>query len=75
MSLWEIDKGNDSRLTPSVNANDVLQGALKAKSTDSISYRTEGATEAGSVTIKDAQIIVNDGTNDRILIGYQESGF
>lgn len=29
----------------------------------------------GKVVIKDNQVIVNDGTNDRVLIGFQSGGF
>lgn len=31
--------------------------------------------QVGKVVIKDNQIIVNDGTNDRVLIGFDEAGF
>ena len=34
----------------------------------------EGQT-VGKVVTKSNQIIVNDGTNDRILIGFDENGF
>lgn len=38
--------------------------------TTSPTNKKEGATPTGKVTIKDAQIIVNDGTTNRILIGF-----
>lgn len=31
--------------------------------------------EVGKIITKSNQIIVNDGENDRILIGFQENGF
>lgn len=42
--------------------------------TVSISPVIEGQ-EQGYITIKDAQIIVNDGTNDRIVIGFDANGY
>jgi hypothetical protein len=49
-------------------APDVLDTIREGLGTTSISPIIEGQA-VGKVKIKDAQIIVNDGTNDRVLIG------
>lgn len=54
-------------------APDVLK-QVTGLGTTSISPVIEGQSQ-GKVVIKDAQIIVNDGTNDRILIGFDSGGF
>lgn len=53
---------------------DQMQQIREGLGTTSISPVIEGQ-EQGYVTIKDAQIIVNDGTNDRIVIGFDSGGF
>lgn len=54
----------DSKLT---SASDVLNNR-QGLGTTGISPTIEGQT-TGKVVTKDAQIIVNDGTNNRVLIG------
>jgi hypothetical protein len=75
MSLWDVDKNSDNRLNTQINADDVMH-QMKAKSTDSIVHRAESTiTTNGKIKIKDDHIIVNDGTNDRVLIGRLDGGF
>lgn len=65
MALWQADG--------ELNAVDNLI-QKPAAGTTSITNFKEGQT-TGRVYTKDAQIIVNDGTYDRILIGFQSGGF
>ncbi len=53
---------------------DQLQSQRQGLGTVSASPVIEGQT-TGKVIIKDNQIIVNDGTNDRVLIGFDFEGF
>lgn len=54
-----------------------VDGVLQRRpsGTTSPTNKNEGSTPAGKVTIKDAQIIVNDGTTNRILIGFGQGLF
>jgi len=58
----------------STNSQDALDKIREGLGTTSISPVIEGQAQ-GYVVVKDAQIIVNDGTNDRILIGFDSGGF
>lgn len=53
---------------------DQLLSQRQGLGTVSASPVIEGQT-TGKVIIKDNQIIVNDGTNDRVLIGFDFEGF
>lgn len=53
---------------------DQIQQIREGLGTTSISPVIEGQAQ-GYITIKDAQIIVNDGTNDRIIIGFDSGGY
>lgn len=67
MAIHSIDNKTEG-------VQDQMQQIREGLGTTSISPVIEGQ-EQGYVTIKDAQIIVNDGTNDRIVIGFDSSGF
>jgi len=67
MAIHSIDNKTTS-------VQDLAQTTREGLGTVSISPVIEGQAQ-GYITIKDAQIIVNDGTNDRIVIGFQENGF
>ena len=66
MALQSI-KGNMT--APDVQIQRTVSG------TTSPTNKTEGQPTTGKVTIKDAQIIVNDGTTNRILIGFGQGLF
>lgn len=58
-----------------VNAVDIVTiPERQALGTTSMAPVLEGQ-QVGKVVIKDNQVIVNDGTNDRVLIGFQNLGF
>lgn len=58
-----------------VNAVDIVTiPERQALGTTSMAPVLEGQ-QVGKVVIKDNQVIVNDGTNDRVLIGFQLGGF
>lgn len=67
MAIHSIDNKTEG-------VQDQMQQIREGLGTVSISPVIEGQ-EQGYVTIKDAQIIVNDGTNDRIIIGYDAGGY
>lgn len=73
MTLFNVDKDGEGRLTPRINAADVHLNR-KAHGTDSISPRAEGATGVAHVITKDDKIIVHDGTNNRVLVGIAPDG-
>lgn len=58
----------------STNGQDELKVARTGLGTTSMAPVQEGQS-VGKVVIKDNQIIVNDGTNDRIIIGFSAGGF
>jgi hypothetical protein len=67
MALHSVDEKN--------NAVDVVTiPERQALGTTSMAPVLEGQA-VGKVVIKDNQVIVNDGTNDRVLIGFQSGGF
>lgn len=66
MALHNVDGGT--------GAVDVAQVVPLALGTTSIAPTQEGQT-TGKVVIKDNQVIVNDGDNDRVLVGHQAGGF
>ncbi len=67
MALHSVDEKN--------NAVDVVTiPERQALGTTSMAPVLEGQA-VGKVVIKDNQVIVNDGTNDRVLIGLQSGGF
>lgn len=67
MALHSVDEKN--------NAVDVVTiPERQALGTTSMAPVLEGQ-QVGKVVIKDNQVIVNDGTNDRVLIGFQLGGF
>jgi hypothetical protein len=66
MALHSVDK--------SVNSADALSSQRLALGTVSAAPVQEGQS-VGKVVMKDNQIIVNDGTNDRIIIGFLADGF
>lgn len=58
-----------------VNAVDIVTiPERQALGTTSMAPVLEGQ-QVGKVVIKDNQVIVNDGENDRVLIGFSEAGF
>lgn len=58
-----------------INAVDVVTiPERQSLGTTSMAPVIEGQA-VGKVVIKDNQVIVNDGTNDRVLIGFQSGGF
>jgi hypothetical protein len=66
MALHSIDNN--------VSSVDALQSQRQGLGTVSAAPVQEGQS-VGKVVIKDNQIIVNDGTNDRIIIGFSAGGF
>lgn len=67
MAIHSIDNQTEG-------VQDQQQTTREGLGTVSISPVIEGQ-EQGYITIKDAQIIVNDGTNDRVLLGFDADGF
>ena len=55
------------------NINNISIGAPNQPGVTYIT--TSGVVSTGFTTISGGTIIINDGTNDRILIGYQLNGF
>ena len=67
MALHSVDE--------KVNAVDVVTiPERQSLGTTSMAPVLEGQA-VGKVVIKDNQVIVNDGTNDRVLLGFQSGGF
>lgn len=73
MSLWDTDKNNDKRTKPVLNQHDHLQ-QRKANATTSVHPITDDTSSAAYVQAANGRILVNDGTNDRIMIGVLPDG-
>ena len=73
MSLNYTDKNTDNRLDPSPAAPDIHFNPM-ALGTTSSSPRASGTQTSAKVTYKDDTITVNDGANDRIVIGRLPDG-
>lgn len=75
MSLTDVDKSSTRRISPTVNASDVLATeVVKSHATEGIAYRSEEATGTPRVIQKDDQIIVHDGTTNKALFGRDGNG-
>jgi hypothetical protein len=77
MSLFSVDKNSMDRSNPSPNTHDQLsQDSIKAHQTLSTSYSLNASTSSYDKRIQyqNNQIIVYDGTNERIIIGVLPDG-
>lgn len=74
MALFNVDKSTERRLSPSVNSHDVHLNRM-ALATTSISPRTSG-NSAGTrkLTTKSDSITLNDGFNERLILGILPDG-
>lgn len=87
--LW-VDTDDDNKLyrAASVGSDQIVAGEWEAvddqRAADALTKSDTGQTLTGNVNVGDSKvlidgantrILINDGTNDRILIGYQSGGF
>lgn len=71
MSLFDVDKTNADRGTPSPNSHDqIIDGAVKAHATHSINPVTNATTDTGYISNKNQQVLAFDGTANKALMGY-----
>jgi hypothetical protein len=66
MALWSVDG--------KTNSFDKIAEPI-TPGTTSVSNIVDGKPPTGKLIAKDAAIIVNDGTNNRIIIGFLANGF
>jgi hypothetical protein len=68
MSLFDIDKSNNARISPSPNSNDEQKDRM-AHNTMGTTYRSEGGETTGRVIFKNGLILTYD-TDDRVSSVY-----
>jgi hypothetical protein len=72
MSIHDIGSGDNRKNNVKPTSHDFLT-QRKSDGTEGITYKVDSFT-GGYVSTKDAQIYVNDGTTNRILIGRAPDG-
>jgi len=75
MAIHDVGKDSPGRENPQPNSHDLQGEARPAASTVSINPHTDASPSTGYIRTTNSQIIINDGTNDRIIIGYLQNGF
>jgi hypothetical protein len=69
-----VDKDGDRRHLPKINSTDE-QSIRLANGTTQVQNAKDTSSAGGKIKLTESQIIINDGTNDRVLIGYLQNGF
>jgi hypothetical protein len=64
--------GQGSSLTSATKLDDLIENLSGSKLNVGVISSTDGRV---TFDLENRRIIINDGTNDRILLGYQEGGF
>ena len=72
MSLHDTDKSNDTRNVPMPNMSD-SHTTRASDGTTAITNKKDGSSGA-YVSTKNARVLVNDGTVNRVLIGLSPNG-
>lgn len=75
MSLHDVDKSHERRVDPRPNAHDLIVNRLAHGTTQIRNTKDTSPTTEGKIKFSERQIIINDGSNDRILIGFLKDGF
>lgn len=74
MALHDVDKDNEDRTSPAVNAHDDQKTSRMAHGTTSINPVTDATSGSAYIDTKNGRILVNDGTNNRIILGVWPDG-
>lgn len=73
MGLWDTDKKNDGRDSPSLNQADALVQRM-ANGTVSVHPKTDATGSAAFTQTSNGRMLVNDGTNNRVVVGALPDG-
>ena len=73
--MHDVDKSNLDRGTPSTNSSDVINpDNVMSHKTISTHYATDADTSTGRLQMQNKQIVVNDGTTNRMIEGILSDG-
>ena len=73
MSLWDVDKNSNNRISPQLNQSDQIVQRV-SNATTSVNPVTDATTTSGFLKTANGQILGNNGTNNVGLFGFDDTG-